>query len=1272
MSTISSKVQPNPGLKTITPRKSQPHNLTPKNLRLDIPLININCANCIPIKYSNHQYNELLAKMAARHCYSVDRNIPKETRTTHPSIPGITIYSTRSLYNNPYNIEGEAAWKPSGGSPAVIMMKEDQFAQIDLSSAEETLLIGFKHNENNLAVAIKTEKSIILIQFRRHTLSMEAIHKWLERQNIKIEQIIFLSPVDKKHLFQEIPTLTLDPFSKLGDHSDYRSPYIMAGKAGLIFLNNSETTNNFYRWEKAITEEGNRTAEIDKEKCKAEEMLGAVLIDSIEGLLLEYASQTGQGCLTPIKLGQLYESVLQDKSFDFLRYFFIKTYDKKTDKPSNWTALFSLYLAKRAMPVIAPSIVDVDSRITTLRSLYYGCSRLSRFFNRIEAMELNILFDKLLVEAKQKRVLDNADFIFIEKNLNARKMLSYYEGLQDNDVLMVVHWNFPQWSAFPFWMLQNEGINILSIVGGYEYARDDELLRLVIEKGWGSVAIATYLKREKDSSLSEWDGLTDLKASSTLVKKFGAEPVGQVIAIENKNSEDFFRYLLPAITDLIQSRADFNADYPSSLVCKFISVGRQLFLEAPLTVKALPALVRFIKTSEDISPHCEGRLACKLVGLSKAAKKEKFTEDFFEYALPNLAHLITTLDELDPQKKGSLTNMLFTKGAFLSANTRLRERLTWVTIKNLLPHIKSKNELDEFLEKLPSWKDSLENLNHLMSLLGNKPKAFPLPPKETGHLILEVVTAQSPTYSVILRGALASPSISKARYQPIKDFLASKQIDLRLKMNVLADYTELLQMDELFFPDKESLLQNNPFIQPHASQDKEKDKIEKTFGHLAEKINAIIQGIMETPPEKKAKARRLQERISSQMNAFRESFLTNVLGRPITDTEIGFISKSENYEKILRLVALVFTIDRGESFREPLLARVLLTKLLNVFFLNYDPTAADPQAKANAEMNTWLYSLSLEDFKSIAKEAFGQNTERILKDRKCNKEIRAQLMAKGYNNRLWSYGIDFKAHAKEGLNQEEKRGQILSATFELVEIALLAKITQIEGREITLQYADNLDSYQKAKEFADLIIERSFHLTANMKNRLRYILESVREMDRQPILDDLSERIFRITIKKDLFTESFSGVGVPGCFNPRGLHREMPYVHATEANAGLIQIFAPKGNQVANAVVLYMNKGAYVYAGYNGTGYNMDRIFAQALIKLTEFVPAVILTPSSAGFDSLKKFAVRRKMKITKPPAIFSSQYVDYGEVDQLGNITLEEDFYIITKDSFAQLSSDL
>ncbi|OGC36314.1 hypothetical protein A3J90_00065 [candidate division WOR-1 bacterium RIFOXYC2_FULL_37_10] len=57
-----------------------------------------------------------------------------------------------------------------------------------------------------------------------------------------------------------------------------------------------------------------------------------------------------------------------------------------------------------------------------------------------------------------------------------------------------------------------------------------------------------------------------------------------------------------------------------------------------------------------------------------------------------------------------------------------------------------------------------------------------------------------------------------------------------------------------------------------------------------------------------------------------------------------------------------------------------------------------------------------------------------------------------------------------------------------------------------------------------------------------------------------------------------------------------------------------------------------------------------------------MITPSSAGFDSLKNIAVRRKIKISKPPTIFSSQYVDYGEVDQAGNITLEEDFYVITK----------
>ena len=402
MSIISSSVQASPCQKAAATCKSPIHNLTPKNLRLDIPIVNINCVNCAPIKYSNHQYNELLAKMAARHCYSVDRNIPKETRTSHPAIPGAAIYSTRALYDKPYNVEGKASWHTPNKSPGIVIMEENQLAQIDLSTAKETLLIGFKQTENNLALAIKTEKSIILIQFQRYMLSMETIYKWLKKQAVQVEQIIFLNPVDEKHPFQDMPILRLDPFSKLGAHSDLRNPFVLAGNAGLIFVNNSETANNFYRWGETKAMETSRTSQVDKEKGKEQEMLAAMLVDSLEGLFLEYASQTGKGELTPLKLKQLYEDVLKDKAFDFLKAFFLETYDKTKDSPSHWTALFSLYLAKRGMPIIAPDIVDSDQRITILRALYYGSSRLSRFFKRLESMELNSLFFLYLTKCLRK------------------------------------------------------------------------------------------------------------------------------------------------------------------------------------------------------------------------------------------------------------------------------------------------------------------------------------------------------------------------------------------------------------------------------------------------------------------------------------------------------------------------------------------------------------------------------------------------------------------------------------------------------------------------------------------------------------------------------------------------------------------------------------------------------------------------------------------------------------------------------------------------------
>ncbi|MBI5399000.1 hypothetical protein HZB07_00085 [Candidatus Saganbacteria bacterium] len=530
-----------------------------------------------------------------------------------------------------------------------------------------------------------------------------------------------------------------------------------------------------------------------------------------------------------------------------------------------------------------------------------------------------------------------------------------------------------------------------------------------------------------------------------MVARFGFEAVAKLLCDQSykngKMTDEIYAYLLPAVVRLFPDRGAIYPQDKQACCHSLFRVGQKLFKAAPRAMTALPAFARFVSKEADLDPDVNHSLGQRLANLENVVDPV-WESSFFAIGLGRLALLAVNLDELDPCQAGSLANIMIAKGAFLSKSDK---KLSWSVIQDILPDICSKAILAELLENLPAWEDNPQILRGFGQLLYEETASKSgLSCKELADLIIEIIISQVQSYFVYLADAIRTDLI-EVRCMLLCQFIGNRRIDLRIRMKVLADYTELLQVDA--------------------------------------------------------------------------------------------------------------------------------------------------EAKAGLAMNSRLYSLTTKD---LARILWAANNKGLPAGQLGNQEMKAKLIAAGYKEALWATGVDLTVNLSEGLTPVDRKRQVLSATFELVEIALQLGIDKIEDHPLTLDYAASLDSHQQAKRFVNIIIQTPNDQT-NLREWLGHILEIVKNLENQPILEAVLAKTFRATIKKDFFTEVNTGVDVPGCFDPRGLHREMPYVHGTEVQSGFLQVFNDRGHQVANAVLLYSPEGIYVYQGFNSTGYNMDKVFALAL-----------------------------------------------------------------------------
>ena len=519
-------------------------------------------------------------------------------------------------------------------------------------------------------------------------------------------------------------------------------------------------------------------------------------------------------------------------------------------------------------------------------------------------------------------------------------------------------------------------------------------------------------------------------------------------------------------------------------------------------------------------------------------------------------------------------------------------------------------------------------------------------------LVQNVIESGQRRYVNSLEGLFEIENISSEKFREFRNVLTNAEIGLRERMSIFDDYIGIIMFDQM----SEGIDNEDFFMRT----------LEEKMETLDEKFNEIsVSGISSS------KARRIQANISKDVQGVRREYLKHLLQRDLNENEDKLLADQKILKQVLTLSGILSTLELSADCNDEDDVSDLKTiaiLFLNNLFINFDPGSEDALENAKRKLREFLTGFSKEDMaKAIArKEGISEESAaEQLGEFKSNKEVVEELVEAGYDKRLWAEGVDISTDLLEGITQEMKDKWMKQSSYEMVEIALLAGVEEIDGQTVSLENSGELDNYEKVKIFHEKVIKVGKKIPEELSERLRDIEDYIKRVDLMRIAV-VEKNAFRATIKKDFLNEVTAGVGVPGCFSPTGIHREMPIIHALEANVMFMQVYSEKGKQVGNAVIVFGKEGAYVYTGYNASKYNLDSVFGKALEKLAEYVPSIFLTTTSAGYTYMSAFTKKKDgaVSIEKPSTVIKTQYFDSGRVDEDGVLTVSlNDPMHITKD---------
>ncbi|RKY40060.1 MAG: hypothetical protein DRP85_09325, partial [Candidatus Makaraimicrobium thalassicum] len=308
--------------------------------------------------------------------------------------------------------------------------------------------------------------------------------------------------------------------------------------------------------------------------------------------------------------------------------------------------------------------------------------------------------------------------------------------------------------------------------------------------------------------------------------------------------------------------------------------------------------------------------------------------------------------------------------------------------------------------------------------------------------------------------------------------------------------------------------------------------------------------------------------------------------------------------------------------------------------------------------------------------------EALLQDEKNKREI-SKLRAKGYSEDLWRKGIFLETEAlpaSEARQLEKLNEKISQEAHQIIEVAQELNFTPdgMSSEEIAELI---FTSYEEANTFIETM-KKAVAIPKTTMENLVQLLSNIKLMEAEAndIVVSAEPTKVTVVIKKDFFAEANAGVGVPGCFAPTGIHKEMPLAHALESNAAFALVYDNNGTMVANTVLAFTDKGVVVFGEYSSRlDLDLSTVWLEAWGELSRFVPAVILPPKTrynaiAGRRLAEKRNIGTKQSAiaTKRGTHFGPMYYDFGKTQGNGDWSMSyDDAVILTHEMFASHSEE-
>ncbi len=522
------------------------------------------------------------------------------------------------------------------------------------------------------------------------------------------------------------------------------------------------------------------------------------------------------------------------------------------------------------------------------------------------------------------------------------------------------------------------------------------------------------------------------------------------------------------------------------------------------------------------------------------------------------------------------------------------------------------------------WSRHADHLNSLLNIIQpsyqDRLRRAGFEPKGFISFVYEIIRHGSPADAHSLKDLLDLPEVSFDTHANFRSVIVHKNIEWRIKIAIINLYIEFISITEFLVKRSKTEKEILAEITAYGAYEAE------TYSKALAAINALLSEIKTA--DSRSRRRRIQEAIGEEIKSLRQCFLKALGGEDVKTGQL-LMNDPQISRKILTVIKILAM--------KPSFERRIIIECMKVLFSSFDARLPDAIGRANTILRNHILNL-----------------DQKIAGHKSNAQVIDELVARGYSKQLWTEGIDNVTLVAEGITKQKKSKWIKQASYEALEIVLDSGLKFFKNQPLTLERADEFDSYEKTKALCGELESKVKEIPEHRTLRLRAILEYIQDVESKPVAE-VEPHNFRVTIKKDFLQEATAGIGVPGCYAPDAINAAMPLIRAVEANSFFIQIYNEEGQQIANAEIVLTKEGAYVYAGYNGSIYDVDQAFADALLELVDYVPCLILNRNSAGYRYLQAHGkhIDKTIELVKPSTVFSQQYFDMGSRDEEGNLTL-------------------